>query len=120
MSPLDLVLNDFHHDVGLTSCEFHTLTYSVCPLFKILLSPQLEDQCPRYIVLYWKFEKDEREAFSVILVHYCPRGSPPQSNMLMSRSKQQLIDFFRPNRILEVRDAEDLTDEYLRESLMKN
>lgn len=78
----------------------------------------MEDQCPRYIVLYWKWSKDERVAHSVVMVHFSPRGSPPQTNMVMSRGKQHLIDTLHPNRITEIRETDELTDEFLNDVLL--
>ncbi|KAK9768876.1 hypothetical protein K7432_000106 [Basidiobolus ranarum] len=82
------------------------------------LIEEIPDDSPRYIVLSFKFEHlDGRLSYPLIFIYYTPVGCSTELSMLYASNQpyfQQKTDL---GKVLELRDKEDLTLEWLKEAL---
>ncbi|ORY05239.1 glia maturation factor beta [Basidiobolus meristosporus CBS 931.73] len=82
------------------------------------LVEEIPDDSPRYIVLSFKFEhQDGRLSYPLVFIYYTPDGCSTELNMLYASNQpyfQQKTDL---GKVLELRDKEDLTFEWLKERL---
>lgn len=93
---------------------------------------------PRFIIYSYKWVRaDGRKQFPLVLIHYTPglaflkcfdnfsvhccfaEGSSPVQNMMYTRMKTPLVTKWQLQRAIELREKEDLNDEWLLKHLMK-
>ncbi|RIB12789.1 hypothetical protein C2G38_1785715 [Gigaspora rosea] len=83
------------------------------------LVEELPENTPRYIVLSYELShRDGRKSFPLVLIYYSPPSSKPEIHMLYASAKtyfQQKADL---NKVFDIREAEELTNEWLREKLL--
>ncbi|CAH1977772.1 unnamed protein product [Acanthoscelides obtectus] len=69
---------------------------------------------PRYIVLSYRLEhKDGRVSYPLIFIYFTPRDSHAELQMMYAGSKIALQQKAEVNRTFEIRELEDLTEEWL-------
>lgn len=84
------------------------------------LQESLPSHQPRYVVLSYKQEhKDGRVSFPLCFIFYTPRDSHAELQMMYAGSKIALQNEADLTRGFEVRELEDLTEEWLLEKLGK-
>eukprot|EP01090_Pellita_catalonica_P002556 TRINITY_DN1212_c0_g1_i2.p1 TRINITY_DN1212_c0_g1~~TRINITY_DN1212_c0_g1_i2.p1 ORF type:complete len:108 (-),score=14.41 TRINITY_DN1212_c0_g1_i2:31-354(-) len=68
-----------------------------------------------YSYVYKK--KDGRTSNPLVFIFFCPRGTPNNLNMLYASSKTQVVNALQIGKVFEIRDAETLTEDWLKEKL---
>jgi len=85
------------------------------------LVEELPETSPRYIVLSYELAHgDGRTSYPLVLIYYAPASTKPELHMLYASAKvyfQQKADI---NKVFDIREAETLTDEWLREKLLSH
>lgn len=82
------------------------------------LQEALPSHQPRYVVLSYKQEhKDGRVSFPLCFIFYTPRDSHAELQMMYAGSKIALQHEANLTRSYEVREIEELTEEWLLEKL---
>ncbi|CAD6199345.1 unnamed protein product [Caenorhabditis auriculariae] len=75
---------------------------------------ELPAQQPRFLLLSWCRKHDDgRQSFPLLLVYYCPNGCSPDLQMLYAGSRNHLIKECDLTKTIELRDLDDLTDEFI-------
>eukprot|EP00127_Corallochytrium_limacisporum_P006135 Clim_evm2s219 gene=Clim_evmTU2s219 len=73
---------------------------------------------PRYVVISYCFEHDDgRKSFPLVFVSYFPDGTKPQLNMIYTGAQPAVMREFQINKSLNLRDPEELTEEWINECL---
>ncbi|KAL9656104.1 hypothetical protein ABK040_007722 [Willaertia magna] len=83
---------------------------------------ELLDECnlqPRFIVLSYVWARGDRTQYPLVFIFYTPKHANPYDMMIYSRSKLPLIKKLDATRSYEIRDYEELTEEWLLEQLNK-
>ncbi|KAG0235244.1 hypothetical protein BGW41_000855, partial [Actinomortierella wolfii] len=84
------------------------------------LQEQLPESVPRYVVLSYELKHDDgRTSYPLVFLYYAPEGAKPELNMLYASAKTHFQNTVGLGKVYDVKDAEDLTDEWLREKLLK-
>lgn len=82
------------------------------------LQETLQSHQPRYIVLSYKQQhRDGRISFPLCFIYFTPRDSHAELQMMYAGSKIQLQREADLTRAYEIRELEDLTEEWLLEKL---
>lgn len=82
------------------------------------LQETLPGHQPRYVILSYKQEhKDGRVSFPLCFIYYTPRDSHAELQMMYAGSKISLQRESDLTRAYEIRELEDLTEEWLLEKL---
>ncbi|KAJ3358890.1 hypothetical protein GGF32_009901 [Allomyces javanicus] len=83
------------------------------------ISDALPDSAPRYVLLSYVLElNDGRVTYPLVLMFYSPEAARPDWKMIYSASIATVADAAGTRgKMLELRDAEDLTDEWMRGEL---
>ncbi|CAH8502703.1 unnamed protein product [Heterobilharzia americana] len=72
---------------------------------------------PRYILLSYRYEKEDgRVSFPYCLLFSTPQGSPTNLKMLYAASLTTVTNKSEVTKVLELRDPEELSDEWLKET----
>ncbi|EFC45493.1 cofilin [Naegleria gruberi] len=80
------------------------------------------DDCnlqPRFIILSYAWQRSDRVQYPLMSIFYTPKNANPYDQMMYSRLKLPLIRKLDVPRSYEIRDYEDLTEEWLLENLNK-
>jgi len=78
----------------------------------------LPQQQPRFVLLsYMMKHLDSRISYPLCLVFYSPSGCSPEMQMLYAGSKNNLVKACGLTKNLEIRDLDELTDEFLQQKL---
>lgn len=78
------------------------------------LQETLPSHQPRYVVLSYKRSHDDgRVSFPLCFIFYTPRDSHAELQMMYAGSKMSLQREFQLTRAYEVRELEELTEEWL-------
>eukprot|EP01027_Heterolobosea_sp_BB2_P022018 GEZU01032391.1.p1 GENE.GEZU01032391.1~~GEZU01032391.1.p1 ORF type:complete len:137 (-),score=56.00 GEZU01032391.1:280-690(-) len=84
------------------------------------LKDHMSEQAPRFIIYSFKWvQKDGRFQFPIIFIHFAPSGSNMTQNMLYSRAKIPIVRDFSIQRTYELRDLDDLDDDWVLEKISK-
>jgi len=84
------------------------------------LQDSLGGHQPRYIVLsYRQTHGDGRISYPLVFIYFTPRDSHAELQMMYAGSKAALQREAQLTRAYEIRELEDLTEEWLLEQLLK-
>ncbi|KAF8566355.1 hypothetical protein P879_06369 [Paragonimus westermani] len=82
------------------------------------LSNELPSHEPRYILITFRHEKpDGRVVYPYCMVFSTPEGCPPMLKMLYTASLSNVVQKSEVNKVFELREVEDFSENWLRESL---
>ncbi|KAF9151985.1 hypothetical protein DFQ27_002083, partial [Actinomortierella ambigua] len=80
----------------------------------------LPESVPRFIVLSYELKHDDgRTSYPLVFLYYSPQSAKPEMNMLYASAKTHFQSKVGLGKVYDVKEAEDLTDEWLREKLLK-
>eukprot|EP00049_Salpingoeca_infusionum_P017270 m.352347 g.352347 ORF g.352347 m.352347 type:complete len:142 (-) comp16496_c0_seq1:256-681(-) len=86
--------------------------YDDCTLEEV--AEDLPEFAPRYIVFsYCHRRSDGRVSYPLVFLYYCPGGVKPEMNMIYAGTKTSVINAIDITKSWEIRDAEDITEEWL-------
>ncbi|XGW13677.1 hypothetical protein V3C99_000192 [Haemonchus contortus] len=75
---------------------------------------ELPQQQPRFLLIsYTLHHSDGRTSYPMCLVFYSPDGCSPELQMMYAGSRNNLVKECELTKNFEIRDAEELTKEYL-------
>lgn len=84
------------------------------------LVEDLSDSNPCYIIYSYKFERDDgRTQYPLLLIFYSPPGSPINVKMLSTNTKRHIMDKFQITKVFDVQDMENISDQWLKQHLVK-
>ena len=84
------------------------------------LTDSLPDHQPRFIVYTCCLEhQDGRNSFPIIFIFFSPRDCKPELQMMYAGSKLELVNKVELQHVFEVRELEEITDEWLHSKLKK-
>lgn len=82
------------------------------------LVAELPDHLPRYILLSYILKHDDgRISFPMIFLFVSPTGVKPEMQMMYAGSKLTVVQASNATKVFELRDLDELTDEYLNNKL---
>ncbi|CAI5695573.1 glia maturation factor beta [Oreochromis niloticus] len=82
------------------------------------LKDELPERQPRFIVYSYKYEHDDgRVSYPLCFIFSSPVGCRPEQQMMYAGSKNKLVQTVELTKVFEIRNTEDLTEEWLREKL---
>lgn len=82
------------------------------------LQDELPERQPRFIVYSYKYQHDDgRVSYPLCLIFSSPCGCNPEQQMMYAGSKNQLVHTIEVSKVFEIRNIEELTEEWLRERL---
>ncbi|KAM3871186.1 LOW QUALITY PROTEIN: glia maturation factor beta [Diretmus argenteus] len=91
------------------------------------LKEELPERQPRYplndtpgtfIVYSYKYQHDDgRVSYPLCFIFSSPVGCKPEQQMMYAGSKNKLVQTVKLTKVFEIRNTEDLTEEWLREKL---
>ncbi|XP_019406527.1 PREDICTED: glia maturation factor beta [Crocodylus porosus] len=82
------------------------------------LKDELPERQPRFIVYSYKYEhEDGRVSYPLCFIFSSPVGCKPEQQMMYAGSKNKLVQTAELTKVFEIRNTEDLTEEWLREKL---
>lgn len=82
------------------------------------LCEQLPSHQPRYIIYSYKMiHDDQRVSIPMVFIYFTPRDSQIDLQVMYAGMKVALQKEVDLTRVYEIRDLEDLTEEWLREKL---
>jgi len=85
------------------------------------LKESLPDHQPRFIVYTFKLShSDGRSSFPMCFIFYSPRDCKPEMQMMYAGSKLDLVNRVQLQHTFEVRELEDMTEEWLVNKLARN
>jgi len=84
------------------------------------LKEALPERQPRFAVYSFKLEHGEgRVSYPMCLLFSTPRGCKTELQVMYAGTKLSLVDVAGLTKVFEIRDLDDLSDEWLRERLVK-
>ncbi|XP_043086337.1 glia maturation factor gamma [Puntigrus tetrazona] len=82
------------------------------------LREELPERQPRYIVYSYKLSHaDGRVSYPLCFIFSSPVGCKPEQQMMYAGSKNRLVQSADLTKIFEVRNPDDLTEDWLKEKL---
>ncbi|XP_040917200.1 glia maturation factor beta [Toxotes jaculatrix] len=82
------------------------------------LKDELPERQPRFIVYSYKYQHDDgRVSYPLCFIFSSPVGCRPEQQMMYAGSKNKLVQTVELTKVFEIRNTEDLTEEWLREKL---
>ncbi|XP_055015106.1 glia maturation factor beta [Boleophthalmus pectinirostris] len=82
------------------------------------LKDELPERQPRFIVYSYKYEHDDkRVSYPLCFIFSSPVGCKPEQQMMYAGSKNELVRAGQLTKVFEIRNTEDLTEEWLRDKL---
>uniref|UniRef100_A0AAY5KL67 Glia maturation factor n=1 Tax=Esox lucius TaxID=8010 RepID=A0AAY5KL67_ESOLU len=83
------------------------------------LKDELPERQPRYpLTKIYKYEhSDGRVSYPLCFIFSSPVGCKPEQQMMYAGSKNKLVQTVQLTKVFEIRNTEDLTEEWLREKL---
>uniref|UniRef100_K7FT26 Glia maturation factor n=1 Tax=Pelodiscus sinensis TaxID=13735 RepID=K7FT26_PELSI len=84
------------------------------------LKDELPERQPRYpfIVYSYKYQHDDgRVSYPLCFIFSSPVGCKPEQQMMYAGSKNKLVQTAELTKVFEIRNTEDLTEEWLHEKL---
>ncbi|TNN65597.1 Glia maturation factor beta [Liparis tanakae] len=74
---------------------------------------------PTFIVYSYKYVHDDgRISYPLCFIFSSPVGCKPEQQMMYAGSKNQLVTTVGMSKVFEIRNTEDLTEEWLKEKLV--
>ncbi|GMS88161.1 hypothetical protein PENTCL1PPCAC_10336, partial [Pristionchus entomophagus] len=75
---------------------------------------ELPQQQPRFLLLSYAYKHaDGRTSFPMCMIFYSPPGCSPEQQMLYAGSRNNLVNECELTKNFEVRDQDELTQEYI-------
>nr|XP_061798325.1 glia maturation factor beta [Nerophis lumbriciformis] len=82
------------------------------------LKDELPERQPRFVVYSYKYQHDDgRVSYPLCFIFSSPVGCKPEQQMMYAGSKNKLVTTTEMTKVFEIRNTEDLTEEWLREKL---
>lgn len=82
------------------------------------LKDELPERQPRFIVYSYKYVHDDnRVSYPLCFIFSSPVGCKPEQQMMYAGSKNELVKKGDLTKVFEIRNTEDLTEEWLRDKL---
>ncbi|MBN3302293.1 glia maturation factor gamma [Amia ocellicauda] len=82
------------------------------------LRSELPERQPRFIVYSYKYvHGDGRVSYPLCFIFCSPVGCKPEQQMMYAGSKNRLVQAAELTKVFETRNAEDLSEEWLKEKL---
>ncbi|XP_077416806.1 glia maturation factor beta [Vanacampus margaritifer] len=82
------------------------------------LKEELPERQPRFVVYSYKYQHDDgRVSYPLCFIFSSPVGCRPEQQMMYAGSKNKLVHTTQMTKVFEIRNTEDLTEEWLREKL---
>ncbi|CAM4548621.1 unnamed protein product [Leuciscus chuanchicus] len=102
--------------------RFRKETSNAAILMKIDMEKQLvileeEYECTYIVYSYKLTHGDGRVSYPLCFIFSSPVGCKPEQQMMYAGSKNRLVQSADLTKIFEVRNADDLTEEWLKEKL---
>ncbi|ODQ52206.1 hypothetical protein SAICODRAFT_26256 [Saitoella complicata NRRL Y-17804] len=83
------------------------------------LADELPDNTPRFVLLSYELEFDDgRKSTPLCMLYWAPRTSSLEMTMLYASARVWFAEKCDTGKVLECRDGDDLTDEWVKEQLM--
>ncbi|CAL4086241.1 unnamed protein product, partial [Meganyctiphanes norvegica] len=84
------------------------------------LKDSVSETQPRYILISWKITHgDGRISFPMAFIFFTPRDCKPQLQMMYAGSHNYLIKECDLTKVFQIRDLEELDDEWITNHLVK-
>ncbi|XP_012691642.1 glia maturation factor gamma [Clupea harengus] len=82
------------------------------------LRNELPERQPRFIVYSYKYNhEDGRVSYPLCFIFSSPVGCKPEQQMMYAGSKNRLVQTAELTKVFETRNADDLTEEWLKSKL---
>ncbi|XP_035241374.1 glia maturation factor gamma [Anguilla rostrata] len=82
------------------------------------LRNELPERQPRFIVYSYKYvHGDGRVSYPLCFIFCSPVGCKPEQQMMYAGSKNRLVQIAELTKVFETRNADDLSEEWLKEKL---
>ncbi|XP_060711962.1 glia maturation factor gamma-like [Hemiscyllium ocellatum] len=82
------------------------------------LRNEIPERQPRFIVYSYKYiHHDNRVSYPMCLIFSSPQGCNPQQQMMYAGSKNRLVQLGDLTKVFEIRNIDELTEDWLREKL---
>ncbi|XP_060781063.1 glia maturation factor beta [Neoarius graeffei] len=82
------------------------------------LKDELPERQPRFVMYSYKYQHDDgRVSYPLCFIFSSPVGCKPEQQMMYAGSKNKLVQTVEVTKVFEIRNTEDLTEEWLREKL---
>ncbi|XP_007907744.1 glia maturation factor beta-like isoform X1 [Callorhinchus milii] len=82
------------------------------------LRDELPERQPRFVVYSYKYvHEDKRVSYPLCLIFSSPLGCKPEQQMMYAGSKTRLVQIANLTKVFEIRNTEDLTEEWLLQKL---
>ncbi|XP_051942026.1 glia maturation factor beta [Hippocampus zosterae] len=82
------------------------------------LKDELPERQPRFVVYSYKYHHDDGHvSYPLCFIFSSPVGCKPEQQMMYAGSKNKLVLTAQMTKVFEIRNTEDLTEEWLREKL---
>jgi len=79
---------------------------------------ELPDSQPRFVVFSYAYEHDDgRKSYPLCFIFITPLGCNPEQQMMYAGSMKSLVTELGLTKVFEVRNVEDMTEDWLREKL---
>ncbi|KXN74394.1 glia maturation factor beta [Conidiobolus coronatus NRRL 28638] len=89
-----------------------------CDLEEII--EELPDDAPRYVLLSYKYEREDGiTQYPLIFLYYIPEAASHSLNMLYASTQNNLQKEIDMSRVFEIRDLEELDEEWIKSRLSK-
>uniref|UniRef100_A0A8C6LSX3 Glia maturation factor n=1 Tax=Nothobranchius furzeri TaxID=105023 RepID=A0A8C6LSX3_NOTFU len=120
-----LVVCDVDEDLvkKLKQFRFRKETNNAAIIMKIDKDKQLvvleeEHEVRTFVVYSYKYQHDDgRVSYPLCFIFSSPVGCRPEQQMMYAGSKNKLVQTVELTKVFEIRNTEDLTEEWLREKL---
>ncbi|CAG5866762.1 unnamed protein product [Menidia menidia] len=101
-----VILDEEHEGTSLIVCK---VSLRKC---KLSLAPGT------FVVYSYKYQHDDgRVSYPLCFIFSSPVGCRPEQQMMYAGSKNKLVQTVELTKVFEIRNTEDLTEEWLREKL---
>ncbi|KAM9842109.1 glia maturation factor beta [Aulostomus maculatus] len=82
------------------------------------LKDKLPERQPRFVVYSYKYQHDDgRVSYPLCLIFVSPCGCKPEQHMMYAGSKIKLEQTIGLTKVFEVRNTEDISEEWLKSKL---
>ncbi|XP_041092426.1 glia maturation factor beta-like isoform X1 [Polyodon spathula] len=82
------------------------------------LRSELPERQPRFLVYSYKYNhSDGRVSYPLCFIFSSPVGCKPEQQMMYAGSKNRLVQAAELTKVFEIRNTDDLTEDWLREKL---
>lgn len=82
------------------------------------LRDELPERQPRFIVYSYKYvHDDKRVSYPLCFIFCSPMGCKPEQQMMYAGSKNHLVQAAELTKVFEIRNTDDLTEEWLKKEL---